>query len=113
MEPIINFANIITILLALVLFVLVLILGKETHKSQIVALMLFAFLAILVGHSVEMFAFEAASDYIHDCLRVSLIFDFIFIFLSFFSFLWVDDIQAKIEKKKSIDNSLDWFWKEV
>ncbi len=113
MEPIINFANIITILLAVVLFVLVLILGKETHKSQIVATMLFIFLGLLVAHTVELITFNSSNDFAYDSIRVSMIFDFIFIFLSFFSYLWVDDIQAKVEKKKSIDSSLDWFWREV
>ena len=42
--PFINFTNVTTLLLALVLFVLVLFLGKETHKSQIQAVALFAFL---------------------------------------------------------------------
>lgn len=41
--PIINFINPFTALLALVLFLLVLILGKETHKSAIIATMLFVF----------------------------------------------------------------------
>ena len=113
MEPMINFANIITILLAVILFVLVLILGKETHKSQIVATMLFIFLGLLIGHSIELITFKSNNNFAYDSIRVSMIFDFIFIFLSFFSYLWVDDIQAKVEKKKSIDNSLDWFWKEV
>ena len=39
--------------------------------------------------------------------------DFVFIFLSFISYLWIDEIQAKVENIKSIDNSLDWFWKRV
>lgn len=113
MEPIINFSNVITILLATILFVLVLILGKETHKSQIVAILLFVFLATLVGHAVELFTFNTTDVYAYDSIRVSMIFDFVFVLLTFFSYLWIDDIQAKIEKKKSIDNSLDWFWREV
>ena len=39
--------------------------------------------------------------------------DFVFIFISFFAYLWVDDIEAKKMEKKSIDNSLDWLWKNV
>lgn len=111
--PIIDFSNVITIFLAVVLFVLILILGKETKKSQILAIMLFIFLGILVGHFVELITVNSDNASYYYCIRVSMIFDFIFILLSFLSYLWIDDIQAKNEKKKSIDNSLDWFWREI
>ena len=35
------------------------------------------------------------------------------LFVSFFSYLWVDDIETKKLGKKSLDDSLDWFWKKV
>ena len=35
------------------------------------------------------------------------------IFISYASYLWVDDVETKAKKKKSIDNSLEWFWKNV
>ena len=46
--PFINFSNVVTVLLALILFVLILFLGKETHKSGVQAVMLFAFLLMLI-----------------------------------------------------------------
>jgi len=46
-------------------------------------------------------------------ISFTMIFDLIFILLSFISYLWIDDIEAKVKKKKSIDNSLDWFWNKV
>lgn len=46
--PFINFTNIITVLLAVILFGLIIFLGKELHKSALPAIMLFAFLIILV-----------------------------------------------------------------
>ena len=39
--------------------------------------------------------------------------DAIMIFLSYIAYLWVDDIETKEKNKKSIDNSLEWFWKKV
>ena len=112
--PLINFTNPLTVLLGVVLFVLVLILGKETHKSAIPALMLFAFLAILVGHAIRLFNGSFGSDEtVYHAITTSLVVDFVFIFLSFVSYLWIDDIQAKVEKKKSIDDSLNWFWAKV
>lgn len=111
--PIINFTNPITVLLAVILFVLVLILGKETHKSAIPAVMLFVFLAILVGHALRLFTFNSTNEEIYKAITTSLVVDFVFIFLSFISYLWIDDVQAKVEKKKSIDDSLSWFWAKV
>ena len=37
----------------------------------------------------------------------------IVILISFFIYLWIDDIEAKMGKRKSIDNSMDWFWRNV
>ena len=111
--PFINFSNVVTVLLALILFVLMLFLGKETHKSGVPAAMLFAFLLMLICHTMELMVMPGISEETNQALTVSLVVDFVFIFLSFISYLWVDDIQTKVEKKKSIDDSLSWFWAKV
>ena len=111
--PIINFSSAVTVLLSLVLFLLVLILGKETHKSAIPAAMLFVFLLILVAHCMELMLIKDITESVYTSLTRSILVDFVFIFLSFISYLWIDDIQAKVEKKKSIDDSLSWFWAKV
>lgn len=113
MTPLINFTDSYTILVATVLFVLVLLLGKETKKSVIPAIMLGIFLIIIAGHTVEFSlanvnALELQSE-IAKCITV----DFVFILLSFFSYLWIDDMETKASKKKSIDDSLRWFWSKV
>lgn len=111
--PFIDFTNPITILLALILFILVLFLGKETHKSAVPATMLFVFLILLVCHSIELMIIPEMTQVTYNALTRSVLVDFVFIFLSFISYLWIDDLQSKVEKKKSIDNSLDWFWSKV
>ena len=111
--PLINFTNATTLLLALVLFVLVLFLGKETNKSEIPAMMLFIILIVLVGHCIELGTTTNITEEMNYQLTRSILVDFVFIFLSFISYLWIDELQAKAENKKSIDNSLDWFWKKV
>lgn len=111
--PFINFTNTATLLLALILFLLTLFLGKETHKSEIPAIMLFVFLILLICHAIELGVMPRITDEVRDTISKCLLVDFIFIFLSFISYLWIDDVQAKVENKKSIDNSLDWFWKRV
>ena len=111
--PFINFSNPTAILIGVILFLLVLYLGRETKKSWIIGLMLFAFLGVLIGHTIEFATISQTSEQIRGAILTSTVLDFIFIFLSFISYLWVDDMEAKLGKKKSIDNSLDWFWNKV
>ena len=110
--PFINFTNVATMLLTLVVFLLALVLSKETKKSGIIATMLSVFL-IIVCHAVELGTISNITEEMHYAITRSILVDFIFIFLSFISYLWMDEIQAKVENRKSIDNSLDWFWKRV
>ncbi len=111
--PFINFTNVATMLLTLVVFLLALVLSKETKKSGIIATMLSVFLIILVCHAVELGTISNITEEMHYAITRSILVDFVFIFLSFISYLWIDEIQAKVENIKSIDNSLDWFWKRV
>ena len=110
--PMINLAEPFPILIALLLFVLVLWFAYESKKSVITGIMMFSFIAILVLHTVE-FTMGNLSTYGASITIRSIIFDLIFVFLSFISYLWIDDIEAKLKKKKSIDNSLDWFWSKI
>ena len=111
MAPLINFTEPVTVLVALVLFLLVLFLGRETKKGIIPAIMLGIFVIVVVVHSVE---FSTAKTLeLQTMLAKCMAVDFVFILLSFFSYLWVDEIETKSSKKKSIDNSLKWFWSKV
>lgn len=111
--PFINFTNPTAILLGILLFLLVLYLGRETKKAWIIGLMLFAFLILLIGHVIEFATIAKESEQLYRAILTSATMDLIFIFLSFISYLWVDDIESKTGKKKSVDNSLDWFWNKV
>lgn len=111
--PMINFTNPVTLLVAALLFVLVLILSKETKKSLIIAIMLFAFVGLLVAHTFIFTAGTNLTEEVRSDLTFTMVFDLIFVLISFIGYLWVDDIEAKFKKKKSIDNSLDWFWDKV
>lgn len=111
--PIIDFTNPITILTALALFLLILFLARHTKKSLIIGIILFVFLGIIIAHTVEMTVSGISNDVNVKAYATSIAIDFIFIFLSFFSYLWIDDIEAKEMKKKSVDNSLEWFWSKV
>ncbi len=111
--PIINLANPFSVFVALVLFVLVVYLAKEIKRSNVTCIMLLVFLTIIVGHCIEYVMVQDPTGEITSTIARCIAVDFIFIFLSFISYLWTDDIEAKERKLKSIDNSLDWFWKKV
>lgn len=111
--PVINFTNPTLILLGVILFLLVLYLGREVKKAWVIGVMLFAFLGLLIGHAVEFVTLAGNGGELYQTLLVCSTVDFVFIFLSFISYLWVDDIETKLGKKKSIDNSLEWFWNKV
>lgn len=111
--PIINLSEPFNILVALFLYVLVVILAKEIKRSNITCIMLLAFLTIIVGHCIEYVMVQDPTGEITSILANCIAVDFVFTFLSFIAFLWMDDVESKARKIKSIDNSLDWFWKKV
>ena len=114
--PIINFMNPITLLIGVILFVLVSYLGKKMKQSWIIAIMLFVFIALLIYYAVF---FLTLNQTVPDLATIQLTLiqtsgiTLVFILISFFMYLWIDDIEAKMGKRKSIDNSMDWFWKNV
>lgn len=111
--PFINFTNPVTVLIALVLFLLVLFLARHTKKSIIMGVFLFAFLAVITGHVVELSMIVIDDDIVVTAIALCIAVDFVFILLSYLSYLWIDDIESKEMKKRSIDNSLEWFWSKV
>lgn len=108
-----DIANPLTLILMLAVTVLLVFLAQEVKKSYIAAIVLFAYLAILVMHVIQMATLPEEFRYMIGTLSRCLIIDFIFVFIGFFSYLWVDDIEAKEKGIKSLDNSLDWFWRKV
>lgn len=111
---VIDISEPITLLLATVATVLLIFLGKEIKKSYIPAFALIVYLILVVMHSVQLanLTLELRDIYYNLLIRCISI-DCVMIFVTFFAYLWVDDIVCKYYKKKSIDNSLDWFWKKI
>lgn len=93
--------------------VLLIFLAQEVKKSYIAAIVLFAYLIILIVHVAQIATLSEEFRYMLTTLSRCIAIDFVFVLISFFSYLWVDDIEAKAEGKKSIDNSLEWFWRKV
>lgn len=98
-------------LLALCIVVLFIVLGKELKKSYLPAIGLAIFLVSILIHVYQSIVLVDA--YYKAIATKSLAMDALVIFLSYFGYLWVDDIEAKEKNKKSLDNSLEWFWKKV
>lgn len=109
----INFADPLILLVGALLFVLVLILAKETKRSSIIAIMLFAFTILLILHTITFLTNATLTKEDVSNLIYSMVFDLIFVLITFISYLWIDDIEAKEKKKKSMDNSLNWFWEKI
>ena len=91
--PMINFTNPLILLVITLIYVLILILAKETKKSVIAAVMLFMFVALLVVHTIMYVTGESLSDDILSVITYTMVFDLIFVLLSFIAYLWVDDIE--------------------
>ncbi|NLC87471.1 MAG: hypothetical protein GX682_01635 [Clostridiaceae bacterium] len=111
--PIIDLSNPINVLIALILFILVVFLAKEIKRSNVTCILLLTFLTIIAGHCIEYVMVQNATEELLKTIANCIAVDFIFVFLSFIAYLWMDDVEAKERKIKTIDNSLDWFWKKV
>ena len=108
-----DISNVLNLLLMLIATILLIFLAQELKKSYIAGIVLFAYLIILIMHVAQMITLPEESKEFLPVLARCVAIDFIFILISFFAYLWVDDIEAKKMQKKSIDNSLDWLWKNV
>ena len=88
-------------------------LGHELKNSIPPAIALGLSTLLIVIHALQLYVFtNAYIDYI-SVLSSSIIYDFAMILVSYLSYLWIDDIEAKYKNKKSLDDSLEWFWKKV
>ncbi len=108
-----DISNILNLLLMLAATILLIFLAQELKKSYIAGIVLFAYLIILVIHAAQLVTLPQEYRDMLPVLGRCVAIDFVFILISFFAYLWVDDIEAKKMEKKSIDNSLDWLWKNV
>ncbi|MEE0866142.1 MAG: hypothetical protein U0L98_05045 [Clostridia bacterium] len=108
-----DISNGLTLVLMLAATVLLIFLAQEEKKSFISAIALVGYLVLLIVHVAQVATLGEEYRVMLPTLSRCIAIDFIFILITFFSYLWVDDIEAKATGKKSIDNSLDWFWKKI
>ena len=108
-----DLTNPITLLLVVLATSLLIFLGQEIKRSSVAMIPLVLFLFSLITHVVQVSSLSQEYAYLSIVIYRSMIWDFIFILITFFSYLWIDDLEAKKNNKKSIDNSLEWFWREI
>ena len=108
-----DITNPITLVLMVAATVLLIFLSQEIKRSAVAGIVLFAYLAILVVHVAQLTTLSEEFRYLTETLSRCIAVDFAFLLVSFFAYLWADDVEAKANNKKSINNSLDWFWKKI
>ncbi len=126
--PIIDFTQPFYLVAAITLFLLCLYLGRNNKTNTIPCIMLFCFLTLLVGHTIELVNTAEIST-----LATCIVVDEAFVFISFLTFLWLDRVQVEEKKKASKgkkkstkkdkkeklddvvieDDGLDVLWKKV
>ena len=95
-----DMSNPLTLLLMLAVTILLIFLSQEIKQSFIGAIMLFAYLIILVVHVAQIATLSEEYGYLLTTLSRCIVIDFIFVLMAFFSYLWVDDLEAKSKGKK-------------
>lgn len=110
---IIDITNPIILLMLLIVTVLLIFAGKEFKKSYINIIPLCFYLGLLIIHVFQLITLTVEYSYLSSGLSWCVVLDFVFVFVTFISYLWVDAIEAKETNKKVLDNSLEWFWKDV
>ena len=108
-----DISNPLTLILMLAVTVLLIFLSQEVKKSYISAIMLFAYLIILIVHVAQIATLSEEFRYMVTTISRCIAIDFVFVLITFFAYLWTDDIETKVKGKKSIDDSLNCFWKKV
>lgn len=106
-------SNPLTLVLMLAATILLIFLSQEIKKSAVAGGVLIVYLGVLILHVTQLTTLTEEFRFLSQTLSRCIAIDFIFILVSFFSYLWVDDIEAKVKQTKVVSNSLDWFWKKV
>ena len=108
---IIDISNPVTLILILIMLLFLVFIGKMSKNSYIPAIALVGLLGLLVYYAIciKNPALMDIRKTLYNCIAIN----FVFIFIAFFSYLWVDNIEAIAKHKKNYDNSLDWFWEKL
>lgn len=108
-----DMTNPLTLFLVLIATILFIYLSQEIKRSMVAAIPLFAFLISLVIHTIQVLTLQEEFSYLFSKLCFNMAIDFVFLLLTFLSYLWADEVEAREFNKKSVDDGLKWLWKKV
>ena len=111
--PVLDLTQPLNTFLCMAVIVCSIFLGHEIKRAVAPAVTLILAIILLVIHSMQLFIFGGNYVEFQGVLSTSMLYDFGFILVSYLGYLWIDDIEAKYRNKKSISNSLDWFWSKI
>ena len=111
--PIIDLTQPLIIFFCLAAIICAIYLGHEIKRAFVPACALVTCIIFLIIHTLQLFVFREYYIGFEHILSISMIYDFGFVLLTYLAYLWTDSIEAKHRNKKSIDNSLDWFWSKI
>ena len=110
--PIVNFSNTVTVVLAIILLLLVLYIGKNTQRSWLLAGAVMVFLILFVGHVCEITLIKYMSTEIRNALNTSVIIDFVFVLVSFAGYAWLNYLHSKGENKQVLEENSNFYSKK-
>ena len=108
-----NIANWISLILLTVFTILVVYLGRETKKSAIPGTLLIAYLVLLVIYVIQFMLVKGEDPEMTRIISNCLVVNFGFIFITFLGYLWADELEAKVKKKKVVKSGIEWLWKKI
>lgn len=109
-----DLTNVVTLFLVLIATILFIYLSQEIKRSVVVAIPLFAFLASLIIHTIQVLTLSHENAYLYNTLCQNMALDFVFILITFLAYLWADEVEAKAFNKKTINSKdIKWLWKKV
>ena len=111
--PVIDLTQPLNTFLCIAVMIGLIFLGHELKNAIPTAIALGLSVLLIVIHAVQLYVFTDTYIAYASVLSSSLIYDFAMILVSYLSYLWIDDVEAKYKNKKSLDNSLEWFWKKI
>lgn len=109
-----NLTEPITLVLVIIATILFIFLSQEIKKSMVAVIPLFAFVLLLVVHTIQILTLKEEFSYLYSLLCYNIILDFMFLLVTFLAYLWADDVEAKALNKKILNSKgIDWLFKNI
>lgn len=109
-----DLTNLLTLFLAVIATILLIYLSQEIKRSMIAVIPLFAFVIDLIIHTVQVLTLKQEFSYLFSTLCYNMAIDFVFVLVTFLSYLWADEVEAKEFNKKTINSKgINWLFKNV